>query len=268
MSKSSSTKSVTRTLNSEVKDKIKKSVKKVVEKVAVPETVVEEVKAVKKSKVSTKSATSSEAKPVVEKKTSAKGSSTKAPKKEKTVAEPVPEVVASHQAESGEDVKTKRRREVTNESVSQEFDSILEVLRENVEQSRSAGAKKGTNVKLLRQLGKRLKLLKVDCMRISKQRRTKRKNNNSAGFMKPVKISDELAKFTGWDPQQLRTRNDVTRYVCDYIRDNNLQNPDDRRKINPDSKLSKLLDYSASGENPMYYYTIQQRIQKHYSKPE
>jgi chromatin remodeling complex protein RSC6 len=86
--------------------------------------------------------------------------------------------------------------------------------------------------------------------------------------MKPVKVSDEMAKFAGWDPAQLKSRIEATKYICQYIKDNNLQNPDDKRKINPDSRLSKLLGYTPSSENPLYYYTIQQKIQKHFKNPD
>lgn len=55
-------------------------------------------------------------------------------------------------------------------------------------------------------------------------------------FYISVKISTEMAKFTGWDK-------DETKYLCQYIRDNNLQNPKDKRQILTDSKLQKLLRF-------------------------
>ena len=163
---------------------------------------------------------------------------------------------------------SKKRREVTHETVSAEFDAILEMIRESIEQSRSAGSKKPGNIKLLRQLGKRVKVLRADCLRISKQRKNKRKFNPFAGFLKPVNISDEMAKFAGWDPVQLKSRNDATRYICDYIKNNDLQDPTDRRRIKPDNKLSKLLDYTPSQDKPLYYYNIQQKMQRHFKTPE
>jgi chromatin remodeling complex protein RSC6 len=86
--------------------------------------------------------------------------------------------------------------------------------------------------------------------------------------MKPVKVSNDMAKFAGWDPVQLRSRIDATKYICQYIRDHNLQNPADRRQINPDEKLGKLLGYDAKKEKPLTYYSIQQKIQQHFVNPD
>jgi chromatin remodeling complex protein RSC6 len=143
----------------------------------------------------------------------------------------------------------------------------MELLRENIELSRSGDKKKVSNVKLLRQLGKRLKVLKTDCLKISKQKRVNRKKNTTSGFMKPVCISDDMAKFAGWDPTQLRSRNDATKFICDYIKTHDLQNPSDRRQINPDDKLCRLLSYDAKNDKPLTYYSIQQKMQPHFKNP-
>ena len=83
-----------------------------------------------------------------------------------------------------------------------------------------------------------------------------------------MKISKEMAKFTGWNPTELKSRVDVTKYICKYIRDNNLQNPDDRRQIVADPKLSKLLEYdSKKEEKPLTYYRIQTFMKKHFITP-
>lgn len=267
---SKSTKSVSRSVTVESNDKPKKTVTKKSEKILEQPVDVPvapaPVPAAKKSAAKTTAAKT----PAAAKSSSTKSSSGKEKKerKEKTVA-PAPPTEDSKEEEvvvAGE-VVSKKRREVSHESVSSEFEGLLELLRENIEQSRSAG-KKTSNVKLLRQLGKRLKVLRADCMRISKQRRTNRKNNTSSGFMKPVKVSDEMAKFAGWDANQLKSRIEATKYICQYIKDNNLQDPADKRRINPDGKLTKLLGYSPTPESPLFYYTIQQKIQKHFKNPD
>ena len=257
---SKSTKSVSRTESSTDKPKRATAPKKVVEEEA-PVSTPQPKKSVVKSS-STKS-------------TTAKSSSTKSTtprekkeRKEKTPTTPPVSNPPDVDVDVQEGDVTKKRREVSGETVSAEFDALLELLRENVELSRSAGGKRAGNVKLLRQLGKRLKVLRADCMRITKQRRTNRKNNGSSGFMKPVKVSDEMAKFAGWDPAQLRSRVDATKYICKYIKDNSLQDPNDKRRINPDGKLTKLLGYTPSSDSPLFYYTIQQKIQKHFTNPD
>ena len=113
-----------------------------------------------------------------------------------------------------------------------------------------------------------LKQLKKDTARAMKQKRKNpnRAKNTSSGFMKPVAISGEMSKFTGWGADELKSRVDVTKYICGYIRDNNLQNPDDRRQIVPDKKLQALLklDKKSLKEEPLTYYSLQKKIQPHF----
>ena len=105
-----------------------------------------------------------------------------------------------------------------------------------------------------------------------KQRNTTNKkvsNNSNSGFLKPVQISKEMAKFTGWDASQLKSRVDVTKFLCNYIKENDLQNPKDRRQILADSKLSKLLKYDSKKEtNPLTYFRIQSCLKEHFIKPQ
>ena len=56
---------------------------------------------------------------------------------------------------------------------------------------------------------------------------------NSA-FMKPMTPSSELAAVVGSQPQP---RSEVTKRVWDYIKKNNLQDPQNKRQINADDKL-------------------------------
>jgi upstream activation factor subunit UAF30 len=162
----------------------------------------------------------------------------------------------------------KRRREVTRETVEQDFDELLKLLSEETESLRTTESKsRSVGLKLLRQVIKRVKALKSDTQRVSKQRnRSSRPTNTSSGFMKPVKISKEMAKFTGWNPDELKSRVSITKALCQYIKENDLQNPEDRRQIVPDSKLAKLLDYDQKRDGkPLTYYYLQQKIQPHFS---
>ena len=83
--------------------------------------------------------------------------------------------------------------------------------------------------------------------------------------MKPVEISSEMRKFTGWDNEP-KSRVQVTKYICDYIKKNDLQNPADRRQIRPNSQLKKLLRLKGAQENPLTYYSLQKHIQHHFHK--
>ena len=61
--------------------------------------------------------------------------------------------------------------------------------------------------------------------------------------MKPVKPSDALAEIVG---SKAMPRTEVTKKLWDYIKKNKLQDSDDKRKINPDSKLAKVFGSSAA----------------------
>jgi chromatin remodeling complex protein RSC6 len=76
-----------------------------------------------------------------------------------------------------------------------------------------------------------------------------------------------MAKFTGWDPTELKSRVDVTKFICAYVKDHNLQNPEDRRQILADPKLTKLLKYDVKKEgNPLTYFRIQTSLKNHFPK--
>lgn len=162
----------------------------------------------------------------------------------------------------------KSKREVTRDSVETEFNDLLVLIKEGIDAS--AADKKNGGSKTLKTLQKRLKLLKSDCLKISKGKpRVHRSQNTTSGFMKPVKISKDLAKFTGWDVEQPRSRVDATKFICDYIKENNLQNEKDRRQILPDAKLCKLLSYDPKKEDkPLTYYYLQKKIQPHFTSLE
>ena len=161
----------------------------------------------------------------------------------------------------------KSRRVPTKESVAAGFEDLITVIDEEIERLRES-QQKSKGIKFLRSLGKKVKTLRGHTLRVMKQKqKTNRKNNTNSGFLTPVKISSEMAKFTGWKPEDLKSRVDVTKYLCNYIRENKLQNPEDRRQIVADKKLAKLLDYN-EGDKPLTYYRIQTYMKKHFTNPE
>ena len=228
---------------------------------------------IKKKNDMPRKATASKSTKKVEKK-SKKESKTDKHKSKKTakvveqVEEPEVSDVESSRVEDAPNEK-KKRRVHTKESVSTEFDELITVVQEEIDRLReSTGKQKG--VKFLRSLNKRIKTLSGHSVRVMKQKqKTNRKNNTNSGFLKPVQLSKEMAKFTGWDHKELRSRVDVTKYICNYINENDLQNPLDRRQILADKKLAKLLEYDSNAdEKPLTYYRIQTYMKKHFSNPE
>ncbi len=86
-----------------------------------------------------------------------------------------------------------------------------------------------------------------------------------SGFKRPVGLSEALVEFTGWEKERhLKSRIDVTRHICKYVKDNNLQNPTDRRHIIADDRLAKLLSIDRSQPYDLSFYTLQRMLKPHF----
>ena len=99
-----------------------------------------------------------------------------------------------------------------------------------------------------------------------KQGRKKRKSGNRApsGFVKPTKISVELATFLGKAKGTEMARTEVTREINAYIRQHKLQDPKNGRRILADAKLRKLLKLGKSDE--LTYFNLQRYMSPHFAK--
>jgi upstream activation factor subunit UAF30 len=98
------------------------------------------------------------------------------------------------------------------------------------------------------------------------KRKRKSGNRQPSGFVKPTKISDELAKFLEKPVGTEMARTDVTREINTYIRAHKLQDKDNGRKINPDAKLAALLKLKKTDE--LTYFNLQRYMSPHFSKAE
>lgn len=181
------------------------------------------------------------------------------PKKEKKEESVVPESTAAEASTSADGQR--KRREVTRETLETAYDELLANIEKEVDSLRADG-NKGT--RFLRSVAKQLRQLKSDSLRLS-TKRTRRQSaprSTNSGFMKPVKISKDMQKFTGIKDDQLVSRVDVTKAICHYVKEHNLQNASDRRQFTPDDKLAKLLGTNQS----VTYYNLQKFIQPHFIK--
>jgi len=90
-----------------------------------------------------------------------------------------------------------------------------------------------------------LKQLEVLQKRVRPKRSVKssQSKNQNSGLLKPVAISKEIAKFAGWNPDELHSRVDVTKSICDYIKINGLQKTSNKKNILPDDVLKTLLNW-------------------------
>ncbi len=98
----------------------------------------------------------------------------------------------------------------------------------------------------------------------SSKRKRKTGSRAPSGFVKPTKISDELASFLEKPKGSEMARTVVTKEINEYIRRHNLQDKDNGRKINPDAKLASLLKLKKTDE--LTYFNLQKYMSIHFAK--
>ena len=94
------------------------------------------------------------------------------------------------------------------------------------------------------------------------QKKRQNAKNSPSGFAKPNKISDELCDFIGEPHGTEKSRTDITRFINAYIKEHNLNKPENKRFILPDDKLRKILNVNESEE--INYFILQKLISHHF----
>tara|TARA_Y100000389_G_scaffold71936_1_gene68648 strand:- start:110 stop:679 length:570 start_codon:yes stop_codon:yes gene_type:complete len=87
-------------------------------------------------------------------------------------------------------------------------------------------------------------------------------NRKPSGFAKPSDVSNELCKFMGRDTGTQIARTEVTQYLIQYIKENQLQFAENKKIILPDEKLKKLLGVDNTTE--VTYFNLQGLMNKHF----
>ena len=182
-----------------------------------------------------------------------KKASTKKPKAAAVEAAPAPAVEAAPAAAS--DV-------ATNEVVLSEVDVKLNEFSAKLQQGFSVFSTLKGDFKTLEKLvARELKAAQKS------SKKTKRSGNRQpSGFVKPTRISDELAAFLGKAPGTEMARTAVSKEINNYIRANKLQDTTNGRKINPDARLSSLLKIESADE--LTYFNLQRFMKHHFPKSE
>ena len=122
----------------------------------------------------------------------------------------------------------------------------------------------GTVKQEARALEKRLTRELKAAQKASAKKKAGKGNRSPSGFVKPTLISEELAAFLGKAKGTEMARTEVTREINKYIRDQGLQCKENGRKINPDAKLSKLLNLTKKDE--LTYFNLQRYMSPHFAK--
>ena len=78
-------------------------------------------------------------------------------------------------------------------------------------------------------------------------------------FMAPLQPDDALAAVVGKEPLP---RTEVTKKIWDYIRANNLQDPNDKRTIRADAKLKLVFD----GRESVTMFELTKLVNSHLKK--
>jgi hypothetical protein len=103
-----------------------------------------------------------------------------------------------------------------------------------------------------------------NAQKTSKRNKKNPGSRQPSGFVKPTRISDELAQFLGKSVGTEMARTEVSKEINAYIRENKLQDATNGRKIHADSKLTSLLKLNPSDE--LTYFNLQRYMKHHFIK--
>lgn len=104
-------------------------------------------------------------------------------------------------------------------------------------------------------------------IRVLERKINKNKNKGSrqpSGFALPTKISKELCEFMNEPHGVSMARTEVTQYIIQYIKNKNLQDKSNGRKIKPDNALKTLLNMKKNDD--LTYFNLQKYMNQHFVK--
>ena len=101
-------------------------------------------------------------------------------------------------------------------------------------------------------------------IKASSKKRRNTGNRKPSGFIKPTRISNELAGFLGKTFGTEMARTEVSKEINAYIQAHKLQDKQNGRIIHADAKLSKLLKLEKTDE--LTYFNLQRYMKHHFQK--
>tara|TARA_B100001121_G_C18441417_1_gene503936 strand:- start:247 stop:726 length:480 start_codon:yes stop_codon:yes gene_type:complete len=141
-----------------------------------------------------------------------------------------------------------------NEQIHAEFMEVVQTL----------GTFKTTITMLSTQIKSLERNVRKNIKRLEKESRKNknRGNRKASGFAVPTKISKDLCKFMGVKEGTQLARTEVTKYIIQYIKDNNLPDKTNKKIIKPNTKLKSLLKLDKGDE--VTYFNLQKYMNKHF----
>jgi upstream activation factor subunit UAF30 len=92
-----------------------------------------------------------------------------------------------------------------------------------------------------------------------------KKERKPCGFAVSTKVTPEMSEFMGKPVGELISRIEITKYLNKYIKEQNLEHPENKQIIVPDAKLWTILGEDARDER-ITHFTIQKYLNKHFVK--
>jgi|UniRef100_A0A6C0AMU2 upstream activation factor subunit UAF30 len=210
---------------------------------------------------------------LVTSKTATKTTRSKTTPKPKEVVVEEPVIIETPAVEEPVVVETPVVEETTEvDSMKQRFERLIKTKQDlMIELKRE--------VQELKKMQRDHELALKEASKRSRKKRVRDENSTRkpSGFASPVVVSDELYSFLesfGVKKGDPIARTDVTRYVTTYIKDKDLQNPENRREIVPDTVLDRLFGPAMEHKDPndatsplVYtYLKLQRYLSQHFPK--
>lgn len=134
-----------------------------------------------------------------------------------------------------------------------------------------------THTTFMKTVGCEIKALQKELSKSMSKTKTKKKKKEPVEgedvvkrknvFDVPVPVSDEICDFLGVEKGQMYSRQFITNSITKYVKDNDLQNPENKRYILLDNseagtKLNELL----KPDQPLTFFNMQRYLKPHYPK--
>ena len=124
-----------------------------------------------------------------------------------------------------------------------------------------------THISLLQQTVKTLEKnvkKKIKTLEKEANKNKNKANKKPTGFASPMNVTPELCKFMKVPEGTKQPRTEVTKFLIQYIKEKNLQNPQQKKEIKPDKALISLLSIEKNTKEPLTYFNLQSKMNKHF----